>query len=51
MQDVLILYSNHRSSIDYQVIEAANHAPGPPEQTLIFVLIRHWSVQEILKID
>ena len=39
MQDVLIF--NHRSSIDYQVIETANHAPGPPEQTLIFILSRH----------
>ena len=51
MQDVLILYSNHRSSIDYQVIEAANHAPGLPKQTLIFILTRRWFVPEILKID
>ena len=41
MQDVLIIIFKSRSSIDYQVIEAANHAPGPPEQTLIFILIRH----------
>ena len=40
MQDVLISYSNHRSSIDYQIIEAANHAPGLPEQTLIFILTK-----------
>ena len=44
MLDALIIIFKLQEFGWYQVIEAGNHAPGPPEQTLNFILIRHWLI-------